>query len=56
MPIKNNTHSSFIIFGGAGFLGQHLVYLLLEKYPDSKIWVFQNNLRYKIIYSKGEKG
>lgn len=51
MRIKNNTHSSFIIFGGAGFLGQHLVYLLLEKYPDSKIFVFDLESRSHPMHS-----
>lgn len=30
---------SFIIFGGCGFIGSHVVDLLREKYPDAKIYI-----------------
>ena len=30
---------SFVIFGGCGFIGSHVVDLLREKYPDAKIYI-----------------
>lgn len=33
------TFSSFIIFGGCGFIGTHTKNFLQEKYPDAKIYV-----------------
>lgn len=29
---------NYIIFGGTGFIGTHLVKLIKEKYPDAKVW------------------
>ena len=31
--------SSFIIFGGSGFIGTHMTNLLREQYPDAKIYI-----------------
>ena len=30
---------SFVIFGGCGFIGSHMLRLLREKYPDAKVYV-----------------
>ena len=29
---------NYIITGGTGFIGTHLTHLILERYPDAKIW------------------
>ena len=29
---------NYIITGGTGFIGTHLTNLILERYPDSKVW------------------
>jgi dihydroflavonol-4-reductase len=54
----------FIIFGGAGFLGQHLIFLLLKEFPNAKIKVldlkphrrppysFENDNRITFLYNR----
>ena len=39
MQPKDNKKKSFVITGGAGFLGQHVIYQLLKQYPDCIIKV-----------------
>ena len=43
---------NYIITGGTGFIGTHLTNLILEKYPDAKVWnldIVKPGMRRRII-------